>query len=353
MTTAIAPGPADPGTTEAPPLGEDPRLGGAALGLYRALRDARSSARAEERRQEAGSDGDEDGPAVTLQPSWAEVRALAQRISDEHASDVEVLAWLVEAETRIGGHGGLAGAMGRVAAALRAHGVALHPQPEDAEDDTFAALAGLNGVGREGSLIQPLRLVPLAPGASYGQASLWGASQPGGEEALRADLDGADRGAVAARLAEIARAGAMVREVDALLTALRGSQAPPFAQILGVLDDAERALRRLAGIAEAPPEAEGAEPGPAPEGPQAEAPRGPSGAPRSREEAFEQLSRIAAYFRRTEPHSPMAQAIDTLVRRGRMDFAALLEELIPDESTRLAVLTSAGIKSPPEASGGG
>ena len=356
MTTAIAPGPTDPAAVDAPPLGEDPRLGGAALGLYRALRDARSSARAEERRQEAGSDGDEDGPAVTLQPSWAEVRDLARRISDQHAADVEVMAWLAEAETRIDGHAGLARAMGRIAAALRAHGAALHPQPEDAEDDTFAALAGLNGVGREGSLIQPLRLVPLAPGAPYGQASLWGASQPDGEEALRAELDGADRAAVAARLAEVARAGAMVREVDALLIALRGSQAPPFAQILGVLDDAERALRRLAGIAEAPPGEGGAEAEPAPEGAPAEAPRapsGPPGAPRSREEAFEQLSRIAAYFRRTEPHSPMAQAIDTLVRRGRMDFAALLEELIPDESTRLAVLTSAGIKSPPEPSGGG
>ena len=338
-----APPPAD-----APPLGPDPREGGPARDLYRALRDARSSARAEERRQEAGGD---EGPAVSLQPEWAQVREMAARITDEHAADVEVMTWLAEAETRIEGFAGLARVARLIAAAIRAHGRALHPRPEDAEDDTFAALAGLNGVGREGSLIQPLRLVPLAPGAGYGQSGLWEASQPDGEEALRAALGEAAPGAVAARLGEILDAAGAVRDLDAAASDLLGPAAPPFAQIRGVLDDAARALRRVGGVSEAVPEPEG-EPGGA-DAPAAAPAAGPSGAPRTREEAFEQLARIAAYFRRTEPHSPISQVIDTLVRRGRMDFSALLEELIPDESTRLAVLTGAGIKSPPDRGGGG
>ena len=332
---------------DAPPLGPDPREGGPARDLYRALRDARSVARAQERRQEAGGD---DGPAVSLQPEWAGVRDLAGRITDEHAADVEVMAWLAEAETRIAGFAGLAQAARRIAAAIRAHGRALHPQPEDAEDDTFAALAGLNGVGREGSLIQPLRLVPLAPGAAYGQAGLWEASQPDGEEGLRAALEDAGPGAAAARLGEILDAAAAMGELDAAASELLGPSAPPFAQIRGVLDDAARAVRRVGGVSEAAPEPED---GPAEADAPAPAAAGPSGAPRTREEAFEQLAQIAAYFRRTEPHSPISQVIDTLVRRGRMDFSALLEELIPDESTRAAVLTGAGIKSPPDRGDGG
>lgn len=336
-------------TTGAPPLGADPREGGPARELYRALRDARSAARAEERRQEAGGD---EGPAMSLLPEWAQVRDLAARITDEHAADMEVMAWLAEAETRLSGFSGLARALGRMVAAVRAHGAALHPQPEDADDDTFAALAGLNGVGREGSLVQPLRLVPLEPGAPYGQAGLWEASQPGGEEALGAALREADPQAVAARLAEIGAAAGAVAALDAATTELLGPKAPPFAQIRTVLDDAARALRRIGGLSEAAPAQEpepSQEAPPSPAAPQA----GPPGAPRSREEAFEQLTRIAAYFRRTEPHSPISQVIDTLVRRGRMDFSALLEELIPDEHTRLGVLTGAGIKPPPDRPGGG
>ena len=67
----------------------------------------------------------------------------------------------------------------------------------------------------------------------------------------------------------------------------------------------------------------------------------------SREDAFEMLLRIAAYFRRTEPHSPIAHSLETLVRRGRLDFLALIEELIPDETTRQSVMKTAGIQARP------
>jgi type VI secretion system protein ImpA len=65
---------------------------------------------------------------------------------------------------------------------------------------------------------------------------------------------------------------------------------------------------------------------------------------RSREEAFELLIAVARYFRRTEPHSPISMSIETLVRRGRMDFSELLAELLPEQHARNAVLTAAGIQ---------
>ncbi|MNX84625.1 hypothetical protein D3C86_1164340 [compost metagenome] len=64
----------------------------------------------------------------------------------------------------------------------------------------------------------------------------------------------------------------------------------------------------------------------------------------SRDEAFETLLSVARYFRRTEPHSPISLSIETLVRRGRMDFSELLAELLPETQARNAVLTAAGIK---------
>ena len=42
------------------------------------------------------------------------------------------------------------------------------------------------------------------------------------------------------------------------------------------------------------------------------------------------LQEIAEYFRRTEPHSPLAYALEQAVRWGRTPLPKLLEELIPD-----------------------
>ena len=63
-----------------------------------------------------------------------------------------------------------------------------------------------------------------------------------------------------------------------------------------------------------------------------------------REQAFQTLLQIAAFFRRTEPHSAIPLALETIVRRGRMDFMGLLLELVPDENQRREVLTRAGIE---------
>ena len=70
-----------------------------------------------------------------------------------------------------------------------------------------------------------------------------------------------------------------------------------------------------------------------------------------RQGAFRQLEELAAFFRRTEPHSPIAYAIENLVRRGRMSFAELIEELIVDDSARRNYLINAGIQPPPDGSG--
>ncbi len=68
----------------------------------------------------------------------------------------------------------------------------------------------------------------------------------------------------------------------------------------------------------------------------------------SREEMLRDLGRIAEYFRRTEPHSPLAYTLDETVRRARMSWPELLAELVPEPTARFAILTSLGIKPPSE-----
>jgi type VI secretion system protein ImpA len=71
----------------------------------------------------------------------------------------------------------------------------------------------------------------------------------------------------------------------------------------------------------------------------------------SREEALAELSRIASYFRKTEPHSPMSYTLDDAVRRARMSLPELLLELVEDPSHLQRILLAAGIKPPEQSQG--
>jgi type VI secretion system protein ImpA len=327
------------------PTGVDSRGLGGSQTSYRTLRDARSFARREERQREIADAGQQ---SFDLTPAWLTVRDLARKILSEESKDTEVLVWLTEAETRIDGHAGLARSMGLIADLVRDYGTALHPLPDADDADQFAAIAGLNGVGREGTLIQPLRLLPLVPASSYGHLNLWDVASARAADKVEQAMIEVGEAAMRAHHADVMAAISAVRDCDVVLSGLAGSKAPPFTQIIDVLDDTERTIRRLAGLdirpAVADPAAIRSEP------PAAEVAK--SAQISSREQAFAELLRIAAYFRNAEPHSPISYSIETLVRRGRMDFLSLLQELIPDENTRETVMKTAGIRDAPKSQEG-
>lgn len=57
------------------------------------------------------------------------------------------------------------------------------------------------------------------------------------------------------------------------------------------------------------------------------------GAVRSRQEALKRLSEIAEFFRRTEPHSPVAYAVQRAVKWGNMSLEVWLADVVKDETT--------------------
>ncbi|MFS4437484.1 type VI secretion system protein TssA [Paracoccaceae bacterium GXU_MW_L88] len=323
------------------PIGKDPRFEAPGVAIYRELRDARSAARNDERKHERGESGAIQSGAS---PEWRRVRDLALQLTREAAKDVEVLAWLIEAETRLYGYAGLARSFRLVHDLVALFGADLHPRPEEPDDDPYAVMAGLNGVGREGALIQPLRLTPLVPGAPWGQFSLWDSEMAGARDALQQAISIAGVDAMSQRHGEVRAAITALDQLDALLAEKLGGDAPPFAQIREILDDTERTIRRLAGLDDSAGVAEVAGTDVNAAAPQNPATKAPGGPITSREEAFSELLRISAYFRKAEPHSPIGYALETLVRRGRMDFLALIEELIPDDHTRESVMTMAGVR---------
>ncbi|MBO0662657.1 type VI secretion system protein TssA [Jiella sp. MQZ9-1] len=361
--------------------GENPRLGETSRSLYYSLKDARNAARADER---ATLPGDQ----IRVSASWQEVNRLATTILTEHGQDIEVLAWLAEAQLRLGGFDGLRDVFDVMEVLFRERWDQLHSIDDEELEDKVAPIAGLNGVGVEGSLIQPIRLAPLVPSGNFGQFSLWDyqMSQRAGETNRHDELMEAIAEAGSEVMARhhqiIVECAATCERISALLEERCGQDAPPTSKIVAAIKEVAAAVRVLAGI-EATPEpvvgpAASARPRSAnghddiPAAPTTDEASAPAASPpseaapqpspatlpvsalviKSRDEAFQVLAAVARYFRYAEPHSPIAASIDTMVRRGRMDFADLLSELLPDTGVRHQVLTAAGIQPPrPDGSG--
>ncbi|NSX53738.1 ImpA family type VI secretion system protein [Parasulfitobacter algicola] len=317
------------------PIGVDVREDGPAQALYYKLRDLRSNVRAEERRMENLENIEQ---RIALCPEWVEVRDVAHQLLAEYTKDVEILAWYIEAETRLSGFEGLAKGFSILQQILESFGTELFPPPEETDADRFDALTGLNGGGREGALIQPIRLLPLVPDAPYGEFAFW-YRQNGQEPELLTEMGKAGNTAMLSQLGHIQSAIASIKVSDAILTGKYGADAPPFSLIYETLGDVEMWLKShvTAPLETTENDDEIQDSDVAQD-------TKPVGAITTRDEAFAKLLDVAAFFRKTEPHSPISHALETIVHRGRMDFMTLLEELIPDESMRRNVMTTAGIR---------
>ncbi|BCM86997.1 type VI secretion system protein TssA [Methylobacterium indicum] len=334
------------------PVGPDMRSDISGSSTYLQLKDARSQARAAERAAEAA------GEPTAVPAAWATVRDLAGELL-ARSKDLEVAAWLIEALARLDGFAGLAFGFALVDGLIDRYWPDLHSVDEDDAEGRLTPLAGLNGIGGDGVLIQPIRMIPLVPGHPYGTHALWHA-RSGGRGAGQYGQDFMEaRAATASDVlrahAETARtAHAAFLRMSATLDAFCGTDAPPLANIRAVLEEVLDVYRGLLGTAWAqPPGHPAPQPGPAtdapsplpaPAGSRQAVPIGPR-AIASRDQAFDELLTIAAYFRQTEPHSPISYALETVVRRGRMTLLDLLGELIPEAEGRERFLRQAGIEA--------
>jgi type VI secretion system protein ImpA len=334
---------------------------------YQKLRDARSEARVEERQRDA--EGETELPPAD---GWRVVRQVADKAIGASSKDFEVAAWLAEALLRLEGLPGLTDAARLLAGLLDQYWDNGFPRPdEDGFEGRAAPLGGLAGADFDGTLVQPLRRMPLFRRQDgtmlqlylYEQSvevagladqarktARWEAGVPKLpqlEAEARLDIG---------RLRGTARAARAAREAwaafEAQLDARFGRDAPSTRRVGEVLE-------RLAAVAETL--AGGPESGTSSEPDSAVATEAAAGAAgvagggggfsvagaiASREDALRQLEKIAEFFRRTEPQSPLAYTLADAVRRGRMPLPELLAEVLGDETARTAMLTALGIRPP-------
>jgi type VI secretion system protein ImpA len=352
------------------PQGTDIREDYTAQSPYNRLRDARSEARDAEKGQEAGSDDARD-PG----PLWRSVRDLGLKTIGETAKDLEVAAWLTEAYVRSHGLAGLTAGAKLIAGLADQYWDGVFPLPDDYGVETrVAPVTGLNGREGNGSLIQPLHKLPLfmradgSPVALYqydGSAQL--ATLAGDARAARIaagaipfeDLEKEARAQTRnfAKLRDDAREALAAWQAMATILDEKASEDPPSTSTVRDMVNhvVEIASRYAPAEENAAPADGGGEGAVSADGTQGAAVGGmaiggiavPTGQVVSREDALRALENLATFFRKTEPVSPLAYTLEDAVRRSRLTWPELLEEIVTDRDSRNAILTALGIQPPP------
>jgi type VI secretion system protein ImpA len=351
------------------PAGADLRQDFTPQSLYYRLRDARAEAREIERRIDHDPSADAGVPI-----QWRTVRDLSVKALSEQTKDLEIAAWLTEALVRLDGMPGLAAGstvIADLASQLWDHG--LHPQPdEDGVETQVAPVTGLNGQGNDGTLMQPLRKCILFPGTDGTPVTYWQYLQSEELETITdaarrkqrlaakvvplVDMAGAARQAggvaLSALRTEVKDALAAWTRMSEVLEEKAGADAPPTSRVRDLLG----AIVSVANLY-APPEPDAPPPDLVDNDSVAAAPGQADGVasptpayrPVTREDMLHELERIADFFRRTEPHSPLAYTLSEAIRRGRLTWPELLAEVVPDDKLRSSMLVMLGIRPTPPA----
>lgn len=336
--------------------------------VYHQIKDARSAARSAERNVV----WDEDGP--TSDPAdWKPVLTLGPKIIAEESKDLEIATWLTEALVREHGFAGLRDGFRLLRELAERFWENLYPLPdEDGVITRVAPVTGLNGEDSEGVLIQPIANVPITGLGTYRALSVADYKQASNLDQLDDPDKRAQRieqGAISMQMFDKAVLETppeffrnLVEDVDACaeefakLCAVMEekcgqgadgySAAPPSSSIRNALQDARDNVYNIAKHVLDVPAEEGLVDGEGGAMVPAGAEAGASTRVQNREDAFRALLQVAEFFRRTEPHSPIAYALEQAVRWGKMPLPELLTELIPDESARDQLFKLVGIKPP-------
>lgn len=348
------------------PVGTDLRADPSPMSVYYQVKDTRSQARAAER--QALMNGDEE-----ITADWRPILELAPDVIAGTSKDLELSAYLIEALAREHGFPGLRDGFRLVKELIQQYGDDIFPLPdEDGVETRVAPLTGLNGESAEGTLIAPINAIPITDYTSVGRCNTSDylttieMERMSDEARERRIEQGAVSGmdfqiAVAETSAEFYRnllddlesAIEEFTQLSAMMDEKYGYDAPPTSNIKTALETVRETINTIAGdklamtesaddsadSEETDDDGGSAENGAAPKAK-------PAGTIETRDDAFRMIGKVAEFFRRTEPHTPISYALERIVRWGRMPLPDLLKELIVDETTVDQMFKLVGIPKP-------
>jgi type VI secretion system protein ImpA len=349
----------------APIPGDNP--GGEALryaGPYDAIEQAR---RADDQLTQG------DWQRETKAADWRGVVELTTEALAKRSKDIQIAAWLAEALVRLHGFAGLRDGCRLVRELVDGFWDCLYPEID--EGDLESRAAPLEWMNQR--LPETVRFVPMARSSRGDQYGWWhwqesrtvdnlGRTNPEARTAALAEGKIAgedfDKAVATQRRAHYETLFADVTEAATELEALDRSVDDHFGRSAPSLVALKQAAEECRGLAEAIVKRKRElEPDAMPAGATSPAAGVASAAGsvdadggmlRDRAAALRQLSEVAAFFRRTEPHSPVSYLVQRAVQWGHMPLEQWLQEVIKDETVLGHLRDTLGLK-PPESSPAG
>ncbi|WP_064604016.1 type VI secretion system protein TssA [Photobacterium sp. J15] len=341
------------------PAGEDLRNDVTPTSPYFSLKDVRNNARAAERNALV-----ENEPLLSYSAKWKDILTSVPNILTTQCKDLEFAAWYIEALARNYGFAGLNCGFTVAKILIEEFWEYLYPLPdEDGIETRIAPLIGLNGVEGEGTLIIPISCVPITEVHTEQAFSLWEYEQALEIERLDSDRKKQRIGAGGIELKDVLAAAEassaafyqqLYRDIESAIDSYtelvkvmddKCEVSLPTSHISKRLQSCLDAVVYLAGAKlnddESSGELDNLETENEKQSDTTVATL--SVQLNSRQEAIKSLKQIADFFKQTEPHSPMAYAIEQVVRWSDMALPDLLAELISDNEARNGYFRLVGI----------
>jgi len=275
----------------------------------------------------------EKGPPPPPPPDWAAIRARSVEALAK-SKDLRLLAHLAAALLRTDGVPAFAATLNVAMQWLETYWAQVYPL---VDEDAILRRNALNNFADPMAMIDRLRRVPLVNSRQHGRFSLRDIDiatrqlQPGekdtpvDEAQINAAFDEMPLDELTLLSDSVATAAAAVRKIESAMREAAGSESTPsFDPLQAPLMKMQLLLRtRLAARAPAGEAAVVAGDG------TASAPA-LSGAVKSRQDAIRALEAITAFYRQSEPSSPIPLLLERAKRLVSKDFLEVLADIAPD-----------------------
>ena len=295
---------------------------------------------------------------------WPGVLEQCEKVLDS-SKDLRVAAWFTEANARLSGYAGLAEGLDLCRLLCERFWAELHPRLEDDGDaeqrsgnlrwllTQVEALAPQLPVLRHGTRTFSLRDIETAHTSARSNERSDDSASASSSSITPDDIAAARRGTsrefFASNLIDAKRAQQALVQLQTVIDEHLGEDGPGFSGAKSALEKAVHAIGIMAR--EANPGSGSAAPQSIEAGSTATAFAKTTGAASgllsSRADALRQLRAVAEFFRRTEPHSPVAYLADRAAQWGDMPLHQWLRAVVKDQSALSHMEELLGVEAPP------
>jgi type VI secretion system protein ImpA len=308
---------------------------------------------------------------------WMPIAEKAIQYLTQHSKDARIVSSLIEAMTRLNGFNGLQQSLSLLRQLLERYPEHLNPRPEPTEESApFDSIS--SNLDRSKTFFDAIRKATISSSSEFRLLSLFDLElakyfdssdlSPEVKSSLeaRGQLTQNRFNQILLRVpkedllktqSEIAGALDEAKKINELLAKLRPESASSDVSIsntLRIIEEVQLWFTQLTAgkLADNKSNAAGKSEGSSGPGQAANSQGGMAGGAvailegqlQNREQAFEQLLKVAEYFRKTEPHSPISYSLEQAVRWGRMPLPQFLEEVLRNDEALSEVYRRIGYR---------